>query len=163
MSGAAPAPANVTEETAEPDTLVLRSRWAAIIGWAWGVAGVVWGFGVVAVIVSEQRIPFDTPLVLVLLGVAYAVGHSTLSLHEDGLDIADGWRSHRVLWATVDRVVIDMTTHRDAPVTLFLRGREHPLRVQASWGLTMHQRAALEGVIEEHAAEHGFAVALRTD
>ena len=143
-------------------TVVLRSVWTQVIGWAWIAAGVIWALGVVAVAVSERRLPYDTLVVPVLLAVGWMIRRSRLVLHDDGIDLVDGWRFHRVLWAAVEQVTVDMTTRFDAPVTLQLAGREAPLRVQASWGLSMRQRAVLENALETHAAEHDVAVTLRT-
>lgn len=143
---------------AAPGPLTLDSRWAHRIGWVWYAAAAMWLLGDLVLLVGDGRLPWDIVVVPVLVGIGLASRRSSLRLDDDGFEVSDGLRSHRVLWAAVERVEIDWSRRVDAGVHVHLRRGTRPLVLQATWGLRPEERAALLEVLEDAAAAHDFTV-----
>jgi hypothetical protein len=147
--------------TVAPATLTLESRWARLVGGVWFAAAGMWALGDLVLLAGDGRLPWDVVVVPVLVAVGLACRRSTLSLDEDGFELSDGLRSHRVLWAAVERVEIDWSRRVDAGVHVHLRRGERPLALQATWDLKPREREALLALLQAAARGHGITLEAR--
>lgn len=144
--------------TLAPGPLVLESRWAQRVAAVWFAAAAMWLVGDVVLLVAEGRLPWDVLVVPALVAVGLACRRASLRLDDDGFEVADGLRSHRVLWAAVERIEVDFSRRADAGVHVHLRRGARPLVLQATWGLRPDEREALLEALRAAAAAHGITV-----
>ena len=163
MSTITAPPATTSRGDAEhPPVLVLDSRWATRIAWVWFAAAAVWALGDLVVLVADGRLAWDVVMVPVLFAVGVACQRASLRLDEDGFEISDGFRSHRVLWASVERIEVDWSRRLDAGVHVLVRRAARPLPLQATWGLRPDERAELVTLLRAAAAAHGITLDVRS-
>lgn len=144
--------------TVAPPALTFDSRWATRIAWLWFAAAAVWALGHLVLVLAGGRPAWDVLVVPVLVAVGVACRRASLRLDEDGFDVSDGLRSHRVLWASVERIEVDWSRRMEAGVHVHVRRRPRPLALQATWGLRPAERATLVDLLTTAAAVHGFPV-----
>lgn len=141
---------------ASEGTLELDSRWANRISWVWFAAAAMWALGDLVLLLADGRLAWDLLMVPLLAGVGVASRRASIRLDEDGIDVTEGLRSHRVLWASVERIEVDWSRRSDAGVLVHVRRGARPLALQATWGLRPDERAALEDRLRAAADAHGF-------
>ncbi|MBW3657399.1 MAG: hypothetical protein KY457_02100 [Actinobacteria bacterium] len=134
----------------------LESRWANRISWVWFAAAAMWALGDLVLLVADGRLAWDLLVVPLLAGVGLASRRASLRLDQDGFEVTEGLRRHRVLWASVERIEVDWSRRADAGVSVHVRRRARPLALQATWGLRPDERAALEDRLRAAAEAHGF-------
>lgn len=139
----------------------LRSRWARGLGAVWLAAAGVWLVADLLLLATTGRLAWDLFAVPVLVAVGLSVGRASVEIDADGFVLRDGWRSHRVLWAAVERIDVDFGRRLDAPVRIHLRRDDAPLPVQASWGARPEQREALIAALRAAATSHAIPVHVR--
>lgn len=147
--------------TTRPVTLHLRSRWARRLSLVWFAAAAVWAFADGVSLATGGGLTWDVIAVPVLLAVGIGARRVSLDVDEDGFVVHEGLRSHRVLWAAVDRVEIDWQRRFDAPVRVHLTRDDRPLALHATWGLRPAEREALLAVLRPAAARHDIVVEVR--
>lgn len=139
-------------------TLRLRSRWARRLGALWLTAAGTWALADVLLLASGGGLQWDALAVPVLTVVGLATRRAALDVDGEGFVVHEGLRSHRVLWASVERVEVDWSRRLDAPVRVHLRRDARPLSLHATWRLPPEERDRLLAVLDEAAAAHDLTV-----
>ncbi len=139
-------------------TLYLRSRWARRLGLVWFAAAAVWLVSDVVLWTSGGGVSWDALAIPVLVGIGVVSRRAGLEVDHEGFVMHEGLRSHRILWAAVDRVEVDWARRIDAPVRVHLRRDDHPLALHATWGLRRAEREGLMAVLVPALLDHGVVV-----
>lgn len=159
MSTDAPAP---PDPGAQAPLLTVDSRWASRIAWVWFAAAAMWALADLVLLVADGRLAWDVLVVPVLAGVGVACRRASLRLDADGIDVSDGLRSHRILWASAERIEVDWSRRLDAGVHVTVRRAARPLALQATWGLRPAEREELVRVLRDVSAAHGITLVEHT-
>lgn len=136
---------------------VVHPRWARVVGVAWLTAGGALALAGVVVLVDQHRVGWEGPAGAAALAVGWWFWHRSLHVDEHGIEQCVGWRRTRLLWGVVERVVTPPPGHRMPPVRVRLAGRGEVV-LQASWGLSSHQRQEVFAALDRAAALNGVAV-----
>lgn len=138
--------------------LRLRSRWTRRLGAVWFAAAAVWALADVVLIASGGGVTWDALAVPLLVGVAVVTRRAGLDVDDEGFVVHEGLRTHRVLWAAVERIDLDWSRRVDAPLRVHVAGDDRPLALHATWGLRLADRAALVTVLGRAAATHDIPI-----
>lgn len=128
------------------NAVVVRPRWARLVGAVWLATGAIMALVAVLVAVDQRRLGWEW----LAAGAAGAIGwwcwHRHLALDVHGIEQCVGWRRTRLLWGVVDHVRVP--DRASAPVRVGLTGRGE-VALQAGWGLNVSQRAVLAEAVSQ--------------
>lgn len=126
------------------NAVVVRPRWARAVGAVWLATGVTMALVAVLVVVDQRRFGWEWLAAAAASAIGWWCWHRHLVLDTHGIEQCVGWRRTRLLWGVVDHVRIPDGAL--GPVRVGLTGRGE-VALQAGWGLTASQRAALAEVL----------------
>lgn len=126
--------------------VVVHPRWARVVGAVWMVAGAAMTLSAVLVLVDRRRLGWEWLAAAVAIAVGWWSWQRHLALDAHGIEQRVGWRRTRLLWSVVDGVHVPAGAL--GPVRVDLTGRGE-VALQAGWGLTAPQRAAVADAVSQ--------------
>lgn len=128
------------------NAVVVRPRWARVVGAVWLATGAAMALAAVLVVVDQRRLGWEWLAAVGAGVIGWWCWHRHLTLDVHGIEQCVGWRRTRLLWGVVDHVRIPEGAL--GPVRVGLTGRGE-VALQAGWGLTGPQRAMLDAAVAQ--------------